>query len=395
MLDQHKLTRFFFGLSLAIALIGAGLGQTPAAAADPAFQKKWDALKAAAKKEGRLVIVSTTGATRSMPPLVKAFEKKFGVEVTMAPGGPRAHIERITAERSAGRYLVDIGMLGPTEIRTRLIPKGFLQPILPLIIVPDILDTSKWYQGQHWWWDDQKKYDLAYAAAVGVGVDIYYNKNRVSAKDVESINSIWDLLNPKFKGMFTSIPPGVAGAGSSWYALYAHPEIGPKWAKRYITEMGVRWTKDTRIAGDWVAQGVVGWGIAIGGARNALDKLAKQGAPVAKLTKRLKEQPVLSGGGGINQIIAFDRPAHPNATKLFLNWFLSREGQTTYVNALKAPNPPDPSLREDVPPGNSLPEERREPGKKYYYIIESNPGVPSRRKMTKELVPVYRSIAGR
>ena len=59
-----------------------------------------------------------------------------------------------------------------------------------------------------------------------------------------------------------------------------------------------------------------------------------------------------------------DRAPHPNATKLFVNWFLSKEGQTA-VHTLADGNPP-PSWREDLTRFDTVvPEERREPGKKY------------------------------
>jgi ABC-type molybdate transport system substrate-binding protein len=74
---------------------------TSAATADPAFKQKWDQLVADAKKEGRRVIISTTGATRLMPPLVKEFERRFGIDVTMALGGSSAHVERVTALTNA------------------------------------------------------------------------------------------------------------------------------------------------------------------------------------------------------------------------------------------------------------------------------------------------------
>jgi iron(III) transport system substrate-binding protein len=398
-----KILRHLRALAVAVSA-AASLGMTAGALAqssntaaamnDPAFKQKWAELVAAAKKEGGLAVVSTTGATRSMPPLVKAFQREFGIDVTMTPGGPLDLINRVTAERSAGRYTVDVGMMGPTEIRTLLIPRGFLQPIVPMIIRPDVLDLSLWYGGHYWWWDAEKKYDFEYAAAAGLGVGVYYNTDRVKPKDVAEIQSLWDLLNPKWKGQFASIPPGVTGAGSNWYGVYAHPDLGLKWCTEYIKDMNVRWTKATSIAADWVAKGVVSWGIMIGGGESVLDTLRAQGAPIAKLSKPLKDREVLSGGGGINQIFAFDHPQHPNATKLFINWFLSREGQTAYVTSLKAPNPPDSSLRNEVPPGNTLPDERRVPGKEYYFIISSNSGVPSRAQMSKDLVPIYKAVAG-
>ena len=58
-----------------------------------------------------------------------------------------------------------------------------------------------------------------------------------------------------------------------------------------------------------------------------------------------------------------DRAPHPNAAKLFLNWWLTQEGQTAH-NTLSA-SPVPPSLREDVPLGISEPTERRKPGAVY------------------------------
>ena len=59
----------------------------------------------------------------------------------------------------------------------------------------------------------------------------------------------------------------------------------------------------------------------------------------------------------------FDRAPHPNAAKLFVNWWLTKEGQTAY-HELASSSPP-PSLRDDVPPGATLELERRDPGAVY------------------------------
>jgi len=61
-----------------------------------------------------------------------------------------------------------------------------------------------------------------------------------------------------------------------------------------------------------------------------------------------------------------NRPAHHKATKLFVNWWYSREGQTAF-NELSAPGTSQ-SLRGDVPPGKILPDFRRKPGVKYLFM---------------------------
>ena len=59
-----------------------------------------------------------------------------------------------------------------------------------------------------------------------------------------------------------------------------------------------------------------------------------------------------------------DRAPHPSAAKLFANWWLTQEGQTAYQTLYAGIGQP-PSLREDVPPGVTLPQERRVPGTVY------------------------------
>jgi iron(III) transport system substrate-binding protein len=66
---------------------------------------------------------------------------------------------------------------------------------------------------------------------------------------------------------------------------------------------------------------------------------------------------VLTGGFGM--VCLIDKAPHPNAAKLFINWFAGRDGQAAYAHASYAG-----SLRLDVPtdmPDYSVPK----PGVKY------------------------------
>ena len=71
-----------------------------------------------------------------------------------------------------------------------------------------------------------------------------------------------------------------------------------------------------------------------------------------------------------------DRAPHPNAAKLFANWWLTKEGQTAH-NTLSDGEPPA-SLRDDVPPGKSPPGERRVPGA-VYEMSSLDTNLPDRR----------------
>ena len=56
---------------------------------------------------------------------------------------------------------------------------------------------------------------------------------------------------------------------------------------------------------------------------------------------------------------------HPNAAKLFVNWFLSKEGQT--LTHTLVPNIDRSSLRNDIPFGEVTPDQRRKPGVEYAF----------------------------
>ena len=74
-----------------------------------AFEQEWEALKAAAREEGRLVLATGSTASRGLPPVVRGvFGEQFGIEVTINAGNGSQHMARITAERAGGRYEVDV-----------------------------------------------------------------------------------------------------------------------------------------------------------------------------------------------------------------------------------------------------------------------------------------------
>ena len=63
--------------------------------------------------------------------------------------------------------------------------------------------------------------------------------------------------------------------------------------------------------------------------------------PFVKAGLPVKPLPPLKDGvypvTGSGNLAIIKDPPHPNATKVFINWFLSREGQATYQKALGEP----------------------------------------------------------
>ena len=338
--------------------------------APSAFEIEWEALKAAAREEGKMTLVTGNTSSRSLVPIVRgAFGEQFGIDVTITGGSGSQHAPRIAAERQAGRYEVDIVILGRSTVGPRLAEPGFMTPIDDQLFHPDVLDLSKWWGNRFWYREPEgvePKYSLAFSVKASQNpIEPTYNTERVTEADIADINSVWDFFDDKWKGQIIALSPLDTGASGTIHVIYAHPEMGPEWLARfYDKEFGVTFVSDVRSIVDSIAlPGGHAFSIFDQGASSAILALKKEGLPVDAWSKNLKEGGVFRTTSSLAWIGMMDRAPNPNAAQLFLNWFLTQEGQTALQTLYTTA--PNPSLRLDVPPGETLPQERIEPGVAY------------------------------
>ncbi len=119
------------------------------AAATANFEQEWSKLITAAQQEGTLSIASGGAPSRQYRPVVDAFNKKFNIKVEVSTGNATDTVNRVLAERKAGKYTVDVALISSRENQQRLVPSDSLVPISPLLFHPDVIDMSKWYRGRH------------------------------------------------------------------------------------------------------------------------------------------------------------------------------------------------------------------------------------------------------
>jgi len=81
----------------------------------------------------------------------------------------------------------------------------------------------------------------------------------------------------------------------------------------------------------------------------------------------------VAGGPGFGAVALMDKAPHPNAAIVYLNWLLSKEGQTEYVKSGRN------SRRLDVPPSD--PSLAGKPGV-HYEDIQSEDSIPLRDKVS-------------
>jgi len=312
----------------------------------------WDETVAKAKKEGKLVAALGGSASRNYRPVFNFFEKKFGIRTVVSTGGGGTQTDRLLAERRAGKYTVDIFMVGPTIGNSRVVPYGAADPIKPLLFLPDVVDQSLWYKGKHHYSDSQQKYIFALSAnAEFTPVAMRFNTNKLPIKEAKKIDSVWTFLDKRFAGKVVALPPTAAGALGTYITAQVHPDLGVNYLRRFFDpEVNIQFTVDFRQLADGVAKGKYTMAIFSGSAGRDIDRLGRRGLPVANfgriLERPIKERPLLQGSGSGNNLMVINRRPHPYAAKLFVNWFLSKEGQT--IMHSKSERVPDQSFRDDV-----------------------------------------------
>ncbi len=333
-----------------------------AGAADgkPAWQVIWEKTVAAAKKEGKLNFYVGRYGTE---PLLNEFRKEFPeIQLITVNGTGNSLGTRIIAEIRAGKFVADLFSGGANTNYEVLYQGKALDSIKSALILPEVLDESKWYEGRHRYTDPEQRHIFVYIANPSSS-GFYYNTNLVSSKEFKSY---WDLVAPKWKGKYVSQEPTSTGLGGGLQFMYYHPELGPEFIKRLFGDMQPTLGRDRRQITDWLAQGKFALCV---GCRDA-NRAKNQGLPVDELDNvDWKEGLELTTGGGSMSLIKGGPNA--NAAKVFINWFLTRRGQIAMqkYNDLYGEDAPN-SRRMDIQKDMLVPTNRMIPGKKYFDVSD-------------------------
>jgi iron(III) transport system substrate-binding protein len=336
-----------------VALVVLFLQMIPAP--DPAHgqaqsERDWKKIVDAGKKDGQLSIYMGQWG-----PVIDAgvFQKAFPeIKVVRTGGGPPQIMQQITAERRAGKYIADVIVEGINPNLTVFHANKMLDPIKPALVLPEVLDESKWWQGKHHYADPERQYVLRFVGSPQYG-SIYYNTNLVKPGEIKSV---WDFLNPKWKGKIGARDIRQPGPGNgAMRFFYYSPKIGPDFIRRLFGQMDVALFRDTRQGVDWLANGK--FAICFFCSADEVRKANAQGLPVDTFG-------AMSEGAGLvslyGTIVMPTNAPHPNAARVFINWFLSRDGQLALQRELnKSGLGGVDSLRIDIPKDDVTADELR------------------------------------
>ena len=332
---------------------------TPTATPDPRspFEIEWDELVEAAQKEGQLdtILSSRVSDAEAAKALKDRFESEFGIKMSANTTGSSSQTwERISAERKAGKYTIDVWTGGYSTSSLLIRPGGAMIPLKNLLFHPEVLDESAWLGGQFPWLDPEREWTMNFLGTPG-GSNLSYNTDLVTDEDLAGLNSYYDLFDPKWEGQIVVL--NMSERAQALEFIWAVPALG----KEFLTQLHDAATivADARQAVDLLADSA--FALCPWCAGSEVRAAAAQGLPVANLGRGMIEGERLGVGG--HTLMAIDRPPHPNAQKLFVNWFLTKETME-FVQVITEAD----SMRVDIPKDAVHPEDRRVPGRDYVYI---------------------------
>ena len=274
------------------------------------------ALIAAAKKEGRVVLYTPLIVDQAVRPLAAAFKAKYGITLDYARMDSDQVVLKIINEFRAGRGEADVftTSLGiEALIASKSIRK--FQSLSAADLPPVYKDPNGFWAA-----------DRVYVLGPAVNTDL--------VKSADYPKSFDDLLDPKWTGKMVWRRNNLTGAtGFIGNVLLTMGEAkGMDYLRKLARQRLIVINVSDRAVLDQIIAGEYAMTIAMTNHNVGISR--KQGAPVLWLP--VSPAAIFSEQMGLTTL-----GPHPNAALLFLEFALSREGQTVLQKAGYIPSRPD------------------------------------------------------
>jgi ABC-type Fe3+ transport system substrate-binding protein len=313
--NEEIMIRFFLVTLLLNVITTAASAQT-----SPSRPTDWDRVLENAKREGK-VVVSIPASVELRTAIEAHFEKRFGIDVEPIVGTAPVIVSRIVQESKAGVHYFDLHLGGSESVINVLLPEGLLEPLPGWLVLPEVSDAKNWWGG-HVWADNSKRY--IYTSQAYQTQNLWYNAQSMKPEEIRSFD---DLLDEKWKGKIGYLDPRFGGSGASLWS-YLRDIKGEEYLRRLVGQNMLLQRGERQLAESLAKNKIT---FLMGVTYYSFAQFIKAGLPVQPLPTP-KEGLYVSGGSG--HLVILKNAPHPNATKLFVNWVLSKEGQEVYSKAL-------------------------------------------------------------
>jgi hypothetical protein len=204
-----------------------------AAESKASWQAEWDQTVRAAEQEGQVMVsIGGYGAIIDSGVFQKSYPK---IKITHMTGAGTDLTQRISAERRAGKYLVDVYNGGGNSLFQILYQGKMLDPIKSALILPEVTDATKWWEGKQKYADRESQYIFVYEGNVSAGGARLTTPNcsiRASTR-ATGICSIPNLREGSFPPIFAKC------AGQVFPGSFCI--INPSWGQNISAACSARW----------------------------------------------------------------------------------------------------------------------------------------------------------
>ncbi|MBI4332820.1 MAG: extracellular solute-binding protein [Chloroflexi bacterium] len=342
-------------------------------AAKPAWEQDWDRTLAEAKKESKVVVYTAYGVPWRTA-LGDAMQSKYGITLEPLSGRSEEMAERIMREQSYKAYASDVAVVGSSAFAQIFKGKGVLDSLDKALVLPEVTDPRMWWEGRLPYFDPDTRTAIHFYLYVKPSVTI--NTNLVKPEDFKA----WkDLLHPRWKGKILINDPSIGGGGQRAMVMLAYGILDWDYVQALAKQEPVI-SRDERLLVEWVAKEK--YPLAIDGSSELMYNWIKEGVP-------LRQVMPTEGGymiSGIGNVYMPKGAPHPNAAKVFINFLLSKEGQTLSSKATG-----HQSTRVDTPTDHLDPMTVRQPGFKLLSSVDQE-FLSKEADYVKRVVEIFRPL---
>jgi ABC-type Fe3+ transport system substrate-binding protein len=278
---------------------------------------EWDRVVAAARSEGQVTVAAFPLLSEKMS---AAFKRDTGIQLNFLGGNTAEQSARLDAEARAKNVTIDVLISGGRELL--MMRDNLLEPILPQLILPGV-QPNNFHDGKHKFVDNAGQYLLQGASYVFGWVTV--NTDIVKPGQIK----IWqDLLDPKYRGKIAAYDVRFPGPGQG-AATWLYRLKGPQFFKDLYLGQQVKFSTENRSLMEGVVRGTAP--ILLGGIQIEVERFR---ANFENIGVVLPEDGPGYLTGGFSVIKQAKGVPHPNAAKVFNNWYMSKPGQEVYESIM-------------------------------------------------------------
>jgi ABC-type Fe3+ transport system substrate-binding protein len=357
-----------FGALLAVALT------YPLCANAQAWQQEWNATLAKAKSQHLMAMVA---AEETYTILLGEFSKRHGIRVETTSARPSSALARIQTEQRSGQYVWDVWMGGTSNMVNTAAPAGLLSKMEPYFILPEVKDASNWRHADYLFGDAQRQ---VFTSANRL--EFYVLRNTSVLPDVK-LETWDDFLNPRFKGRISMRDLSVPNGGTFIMATMLNAK-GPDFVRKLMKDQEPKIYENPQQLEMAITRG--GQAVSIGLEGYLRDKCQADGG-CDKIDQLQQFAATTSAGLTVPK-----NPPHPEAMKVFVNWFLSKDGQEVWVaSRAKYQTSGAVSMRKDVAPAKGHEETLPDFSKPQNYVFVSS---DSGSEVVNAMIKIFKDVTG-